>query len=89
MPGRLVDISLDRSSLCLFSSASLAFFARISSLRCCIMAATRTHLGATSSYESRRGRRYVSRSDMRVQRSSGSDLAEEVAAVEWETARVN
>lgn len=41
---RLVDISLERSSLCLFSSASFAFFAKISSLRCCIIFATHAHI---------------------------------------------
>lgn len=30
------DASLALSALCLFSSSSFAFFARISSLRCCI-----------------------------------------------------
>lgn len=47
------EVSLVRSSLCLLSSASLAFFARISSRRCCIILATQAHaagFGAVNLY---------------------------------------
>lgn len=40
----LTETSLARSSLCLFNSASLAFFARISSRRCCILREFYAHL---------------------------------------------
>jgi hypothetical protein len=40
---RVEDVLL--SSLCRFSSASFAFFAKISSLRACIVSATHAHIG--------------------------------------------
>jgi hypothetical protein len=40
---RVEDVLL--SSLCRFSSASFAFFAKISSLRACIVSATHAHVG--------------------------------------------